>query len=962
MMTQTTTSPPRLHKPPPRLPYPKKLLQETIQILEKSSEIELPSHAIKIIIPNLVAFEKRLRTPHTTDSFHVLLELFLSNQFQRLSQALTANQLATINRDNIETLKRLFPDEPPSTYPDTHLRLAPVSPESLHQTLRLMSKRRRAPGLSGITPQHLLYLIETSTVVHNSLTSLVNQLLSGETSQIPNCEYLKYTKLAPLRKKDNGIRPIGVNETLLNLCSRLALQQCTQDILTYLHKLDFGFNKAGATEAVPHCINTVWRYLKQSKLRFIILKFDFSNAYNSVLRSKIFEIVAMACPHLLPYLKFRYQDVIFKFATTLENDSLHCTSGVCQGCPLSSALFQLVMSYLLKPIRDAVRFPIFSFQDDVKAIVPDLQAAQILFPLIKERALEFGLHLNTKSAIFSDIPISPTEIETFPFLSQIQIEESGLEVLGASIGSQTFIQNCLDDDLATSQRRADHFLAFIHQLVPQADSSNWKHKCFQFIKWSIASLPIHRLRTTSPDFTKSFAIQHDQIVASAVLKGVLSDKDLSFAPRPISDLLDAIPSIPNLEIDSRITCSFDRFFLKRGGIGIYSAVLSHEAAYVGSVALTYPGINDFMLQYFPQASETNILLNLQNLRESIEAKHNITINRTHDSEPILKLQHSIYNKIQHNLTFEVADIILNCQTETQFARFASRTQLIATAFIYLPLSGRPRLSDQEFEDNLLLTLGLPPFIIGNCALCNSSLGSSIEDHSVAKCARFTNKRVGSTLEKGVREGLIRLSENPSSNEIILENLPTWNPRQTGQPKHRADLLVSHCSTPIVIDVSTTTKYVNYRSKFYKQFPNYPKRLHIKTGTLLRNIGSHPTDNRTILDFFSGLAATERERMKHRFYNKRFSFPASMLTAAGIESHGGIGAEFSKYLEEARIYIKDSYSDIDTLQGEGCQRSAFRRCIDIISIYTCKANTILFDNIRHGYYKRTTPRETGHFDL
>ena len=54
--------------------------------------------------------------------------------------------------------------------------------------------------------------------------------------------------------------------------------------------------------------------------------------------------------------------------------------------------------------------------------------------------------------------------------------------------------------------------------------------------------------------------------------------------------------------------------------------------------------------------------------------------------------------------------------------------------------------------------------------------------------------------------------------------------------------------------------------------------------------------------------------------------------------------------------------LTTLQGEGCQRSAFRRCIDIISIYTCKANTILFDNIRHGYYRRTTPRETGHFDL
>ena len=54
--------------------------------------------------------------------------------------------------------------------------------------------------------------------------------------------------------------------------------------------------------------------------------------------------------------------------TLLDDDLIECNSGVCQGCPLSPAIFQLVMSDLLRPIREQFPFPITSFQDDVKAI------------------------------------------------------------------------------------------------------------------------------------------------------------------------------------------------------------------------------------------------------------------------------------------------------------------------------------------------------------------------------------------------------------------------------------------------------------------------------------------------------------------------------------------------------------------------------------------------------------------
>ena len=108
----------------------------------------------------------------------------------------------------------------------------------------------------------------------------------------------------------------------------------------------------------------------------------------------------------------------------------------------------------------------------------------------------------------------------------------------------------------------------------------------------------------------------------------------------------------------------------------------------------------------------------------------------------------------------------------------SRSQTIATAFLHVPLSGFIKLNDQEYEDNLLLIIGPPPVMGNLCAICNGSLGSSYEDHGVSKCTKFTHKRYGSMLEKGVR---IEIFENPSSNEIILENLPLWTCKNPDRP-------------------------------------------------------------------------------------------------------------------------------------------------------------------------------------
>ena len=244
--------------------------------------------------------------------------------------------------------------------------------------------------------------------------------------------------------------------------------------------------------------------------------------------------------------------------------------------------------------------------------------------------------------------------------------------------------------------------------------------------------------------------------------------------------------------------------------------------------------------------------------------------------------------------------------ETQFARFASRTQQIATSFLHVPLTNFIKLNDQEFEDNFLLTIGLPPFTVDQCANCNRPFDTSIEDHGVAKWSLPIRKRIGSMIERGVRLGLSQLFQNVSSSEPILDDLPGWIPKEPHGNKYRADLLTDHCGTPKIIDVSVTTKYPAYRSTYYKKYPNAPTRL-IDTSIPLSTLDSSipSTDKRTILDFFSGLAASNREKGKRKTYNKRLSFPPNQFVPFGIKSHGGIGVEFNNYLYEARKYLQET---------------------------------------------------------
>lgn len=129
-----------------------------------------------------------------------------------------------------------------------------------------------------------------------ALTKFVNLCLKGS---LPKqlAPYLASAPITPLGKKDGGIRPIAVGETLRRLVSKCASAKVVSRLVDSLqpHQLGVG-TKDGAVSllhAVRHTIKT-----HGDNSDNVLLKIDFKNAFNLINRARMFEEVRRITPEL----------------------------------------------------------------------------------------------------------------------------------------------------------------------------------------------------------------------------------------------------------------------------------------------------------------------------------------------------------------------------------------------------------------------------------------------------------------------------------------------------------------------------------------------------------------------------------------------------------------------------------------------------------------------------------------
>ena len=273
-----------------------------------------------------------------------------------------------------------------------------------------------AAGPDGLRSQHLKDLVtyarsEGSDDLIASLTNFVNYIIAGN---VPRNARLFFfgASLTGLSKKDGGIRPIAVGCTLRRLAAKCLCASVFDEMGSILYPMQLGFGTSIGAEAAVHAARS---YLANMKDDQLLLKLDFTNAFNSVRRDKILHSVREKAPALLPlaYSAYRFPSLLFFGKHTIPS-----AEGVQQGDPLGPLLFCLAIHDIIVKMKS--EFTVFYLDDgtlggsleDVKSDLSYLEraASSINLFLNHNKSEVICVEDSTKTDMLSCYPsLRPTE-------------------------------------------------------------------------------------------------------------------------------------------------------------------------------------------------------------------------------------------------------------------------------------------------------------------------------------------------------------------------------------------------------------------------------------------------------------------------------------------------------------------------------------------------------------------------
>ena len=397
------------------------------------------------------------------------------------------DSLAPINDQTLQLLRENHPPaHPASSIPPSQSQDTPhtISPLTVRKAI-FSFPAGSAGGPDGLRPQHLKDILSSVGADLEgefmlSLSEFVNLVAQGGVPTFAR-PFFFGASLIGLNKSDGGVRPIAVGCTLRRLVAKCCMIAIKEEMGSLLAPNQLGFGTSRGCEAVVHAARA---YLSEMGKERLLLKLDFSNAFNSIRRDKMLITVQEICPSIFPFVHSAYaQPTNLYFGGHI----IPSAEGVQQGDPLGPLLFCLAIFELTSSLKS--KFHAFYLDDGIlggspNEVLSDLQC-------LEQAASNLGLCLNkSKCELISyDQSIISDMLSSCPGL--ICIDPADASLLGSPIGGQSSIDSVLRSKIDSLQTLGDR-LTILHS-----------HDALCLLRHAVALPKLLYVLRTAPRFTST---------------------------------------------------------------------------------------------------------------------------------------------------------------------------------------------------------------------------------------------------------------------------------------------------------------------------------------------------------------------------------------------------------------------------------------------------------------------------
>ena len=359
---------------------------------------------------------------------------------------------AALAPDTAETRRKLmekFPDGtvcPFATGPGPNNAI--ISKEDLCAAANSLNNTSGV-GLSGWSARLLKHLmLDINSDFVTAMAILANQISNGTAE---GALFLTTSILVPLRKPNNGVRPICIGEMIYRMITKAVLISIDNVIPQALHTHQWGVNNPGGVEPMIALITDKFLQFQNRPSGTIpvgedlyLSLYDQRNAFNSVHRTLLNSAVNRYCPSIWRLVRWIYnqpsQMVIYNNNNSGSAPTiLHAKNGVKQGCPLSPLLYSICIRDIFTALETFVKnldpnAIIMAYLDDIAILSKDPQTlAKVTSFLNTEEIIDrIGLRLNVEKCSNS----------SFSSLSL-----GGVKLLGSFIGGYEGRKHFLQDKI-----------------------------------------------------------------------------------------------------------------------------------------------------------------------------------------------------------------------------------------------------------------------------------------------------------------------------------------------------------------------------------------------------------------------------------------------------------------------------------------------------------------------------------